>query len=142
MHALPGSPYPLGATWDGDGVNFAVYSENASAIDLCLFDDDGSERRVPLTQRTAHVIHGYLGDVRPGQRYGFRAHGAYAPERGLRFNPNVLLLDPYARALDGVERWDRGCFAYKQSDRGDLVPNDQPQDGAPRGIVIDTEFDW
>jgi isoamylase len=143
MNVLPGSPYPLGATWDGAGVNFALYSEFADGVELCLFDDAGSETRVKLAQRTAFVWHGYLPDLRPGQRYGYRVSGPYDPGRGLRFNPEVVLLDPYARALDGVERWEAGCFAYEiGSEEGDLRPSSAPALGAPRGIVIDPEFDW
>jgi isoamylase len=142
-HLLPGSPYPLGATWDGTGVNFALYSENGAAVDLCLFDEAGEETRLRLTQRTAYVWHGYVPDLRPGQRYGYRVHGAYEPQKGLRFNPNVLLLDPYARAVDGVERWEAGCFAYQLGHpEQDLVASDQPALGAPRGVVIDPAFDW
>ncbi|MEO6577232.1 MAG: glycogen debranching enzyme GlgX, partial [Polyangiaceae bacterium] len=110
MKLLPGSPHPLGATWDGDGVNFALYSENAASVELCLVDDDGRETRFTLPNRTGFAWHGYLPGIAPGQRYGYRVHGPYDPARGLRFNPNVLLLDPYAKAVDDVERWDKGCF--------------------------------
>jgi glycogen operon protein len=141
---LPGSPHPLGATWDGDGVNFAVYSENATAVELCLFDEHGDETRVPITQRTEYVWHAWLPGLGPGQRYGFRAHGPWAPEDGLRFNPQVVLLDPYARALDGLARWDAGCFAYRlgAGDDADLERATTPQLGVPRGVVIDPRFDW
>jgi glycogen operon protein len=143
VHLLPGSPYPLGATWDGTGVNFALYSENATAVDLCIFDEDGGETRLRLGQRTAFVWHGYVPDLGPGTRYGYRVHGPYDPEVGLRFNPEVVLLDPYARALDGVERWDRGCFAYRLGDPGgDLVASDEPALGAPRAVVVDPSYDW
>ena len=144
MHLLPGSPYPLGATWDGTGVNFALYSENGTAVDLCLFDERDQETRLRLTQRTAFVWHGYVPDLRPGQRYGYRVHGPYEPGRGLRFNPEVLLLDPYARAVDGVERWEAGCFAYQlgAGEDADLLPTSEPQLGVPRGVVIDPTFDW
>jgi isoamylase len=143
MKLLPGSPHPLGATWDGEGTNFALYSENATAVELCLFDADGQETREPLVSRTAYVWHAYAPGLLPGQRYGYRVHGPYEPKRGLRFNPNVVLLDPYAKAVDGVERWDRGCFAYPLGHPdGDLRANDAPQLGAPRGVVIDTDFDW
>src|SRR6266536_1568947 len=93
----PGRPRPLGATWDGEGTNFAVFSEEAEAVELCLFADDGSEGRLGLPEVTAHTWHGYVPGVGPDQRYGFRVHGPFDPRRGLRFNPAKLLLDPYAR---------------------------------------------
>jgi isoamylase len=143
MDYLPGSPYPLGATWDGDGVNFALYSEHATAVDLCLFDAAGVETRFRLTEHTGFVWHGYLSGVGPGQRYGYRVSGPYEPERGLRFNPNVVLLDPYARAVDGVERWDAGCFAYELgAPDGDLHASAVDALGAPRAVVVDERFDW
>jgi isoamylase len=143
MNLLPGSPYPLGATWDGTGVNFALYSENATGVELCLFDEARRETRLRLPQRTAFVWHGYVPDLRPGQRYGYRVQGPYDPSRGLRFAPEAVLLDPYARAVDGVERWEEGCFAYELgSPDGDLCPSTTPALGAPRAIVIDPEFDW
>ncbi|HWB41242.1 MAG TPA: hypothetical protein VG500_08290, partial [Gemmatimonadales bacterium] len=101
MRVWPGSPGPLGATWDGEGTNFAIFSELASAVDLCLFaspDDARESARIRLRERTDQVWHAYLPDVRPGQLYGFRLHGPYAPEEGHRFNPAKLLLDPYAKA--------------------------------------------
>ena len=143
MQVWPGQPYPLGATWDVQGTNFALFSENATKVELCLFDDTGSETRHGLTQRTGFVWHGYATDLAPGQRYGYRVHGPYDPGRGLRFNPNVLLLDPYARAVDGVERWDEGCFAYEPGTPDeDLRPSPRPALGAPRGVVVDPGFDW
>ena len=102
----PGRPFPLGATWDGRGTNFSFFSENAERVELCLFDDEDREQRFELTQRTAFNWHGYLPGVGPGQRYGLRVHGPYAPERGHRFNPAKLLLDPYAKAIDGGVRWE------------------------------------
>jgi isoamylase len=143
MNLLPGSPHPLGATYDGRGVNFALYSESATRVELCLFDDQDREVRLTLRQNTAFVWHGYLPDVRPGQRYGYRVHGPYDPQNGLRFNAEVVLLDPYAKALDAPERWDRGCFAYQLgAPDGDLSVSRKPALGAPRGVVIDTAFDW
>src|SRR5687767_13933138 len=133
MKTLPGSPHPLGARWDGQGVNFALYSENAEGVELCLFDAEDRETRVPISQRTAFVWHVYLPDLKVGQRYGYRVHGPYDPSRGHRFNPNVVLLDPYARSLDGVEDWERGCFAYQLgSDAQDLKPSQEQAPGAPR----------
>ena len=121
----PGSPYPLGATCDGKGTNFALYSENASGVELCLFDEAGAETRLPLTEQTAFVWHGYLPGAGPGQRYGYRVYGEYAPEKGLRFNPNVVLLDPYAKALDGTERFGAGVFGYAPG--GELEGRAAPQ---------------
>ena len=140
---LPGAPYPLGATWDGRGTNFALYSETAEAVELCLFEADGAERRVPIRHREAHVWHTWLPGLGPGQRYGYRVYGPYDPARGLRFNPNVVLLDPYARATTGPERWEDGVFAYQLgAEEGDLQANPTPALGAPRGVVIDPRFDW
>src|SRR5688500_4137811 len=93
---LPGNPFPLGATWDGRGVNFALYSENAEGVELCLFQED-AETRLPLKEMDSHVWHGYIRGLQPGQQYGYRVHGPYDPSNGHRFNPNKLLLDPYAK---------------------------------------------
>lgn len=143
MHVKPGSAYPLGATWDGQGVNFAIYSENASKIELCLFDEHDKETRLTLREQTAFVWHGYVEGLSPGQRYGYRVHGPYEPERGLRFNPNVVLLDPYARALSGTEKFKEGVFAYTLgSENGDLDMETRDQRGAPLGVVVDPHFDW
>ena len=113
----PGSPFPLGATWDGEGTNFSLYSENAERVELCLFDDEDVEVRVPLEERTTQIWHGYLPGVGPGQRYAYRVHGPWAPERGHRFNPAKLLLDPYAKAIDG-RRPPGGEHAAVRPDRG------------------------
>lgn len=143
MNILPGLPYPLGATWDGGGVNFALYSENAEQVELCLFDERGGETRELLTHTTAFVWHGYVTDVGPGQRYGYRVRGPYAPERGLRFNPRVVLLDPYARALATREDWNLGCFAFELGGNDpDLVEGRQAALGVPRAVVVDPSFDW
>ncbi|WP_253261723.1 hypothetical protein [Ramlibacter montanisoli] len=139
----PGEPYPLGAHWDGEGVNFALYSENATGVELCLFDGEGRETRVRLREQTAFVWHGYLPGLRPGQRYGYRVHGPYEPDRGLRFNPNVILLDPYAHALDNVENFGGGVFAYEVGgEREDHAAVQQDQRGVPLGVVVDPAFDW
>ncbi|MBK6006996.1 glycogen debranching protein GlgX [Ramlibacter ginsenosidimutans] len=139
----PGEPYPLGATWDGEGVNFALFSENATRVEVCLFDEHGQETRVALREQTAFIWHGYLPGLAPGQRYGFRVHGPYDPDRGLRFNPNVVLLDPYARALDSVEDFGRGLFGYVTGDeREDHAMQEQEQRGVPLGVVVDNAFDW
>ncbi|WP_310583877.1 glycogen debranching protein GlgX [Deinococcus sp.] len=138
----PGKPSPLGAHWDGHGTNFAIYSENASAVTLCLFDEAGTETQWPLTECTAHVWHGYLPETGPGQRYGYRVDGEYAPERGLRFNPHVVLTDPYARSLAGTEQFDQGVFAYNLEGREDHQMMTADQHGAPKAVVIDNAFDW
>src|ERR1041384_2659827 len=134
MKILPGNPHPLGATWDGQGVNFALYSANAEGVELCLFDEAGREQRIPVQQRTELTWHVYVPGITVGQRYGYRVKGPYDPGRGHRFNPNLVLLDPYARALDGVERWDQGCFAYELGNpEGDLKVSEAEGLGAPRG---------
>jgi glycogen operon protein len=143
MQILPGSTYPLGATWDGEGVNFALYSENATGVELCLIDEADNETRIAIPHQTAFVWHAYLPGIGPGQRYGYRVHGPYEPTKGLRFNPEIVLLDPYARAVDGVERWERGCFGYRVGGpSADLERETSPQLGAPRGVVVDSSFDW
>src|SRR5665213_3107776 len=116
IEVWPGTPYPLGATYDGAGTNFAVVSEVAESIELCLFDDDDTEMRISLPEYDAFVWHGYLPAVSPGQRYGFRVHGPYNPAQGQRCNPNKLLLDPYAKAIDGVIAWDESLFGYHFDD--------------------------
>ena len=137
-----GFPYPLGATWDGSGVNFAIFSENAEAVDLCVFDADGVEQRVRLTEYTDLVWHCYLPDVRPGQRYGYRVHGPYDPGRGHRFNPNKLLIDPYAKRIDGPVKWDDSLFGYRIG-ANDLEPDDRDSSPfAPRSVVINQAFIW
>ena len=102
----PGQPFPLGPEWDGEGTNFSLFSENAERVELCLFDEDGSEERIEVSERTAFNWHCYLPGVGPGQRYGYRVHGPYDPETGKRFNPAKLLIDPYAKAIDGAVDWD------------------------------------
>src|SRR5579871_6236472 len=101
MQVWPGRPFPLGATFEGTGTNFSIFSEVADRVDLCLFDDEGHETCLELPERTALCFHGYLPNVYPGQRYGFRVHGPYDPRRGSRCNPAKLLLDPYAKAIEG-----------------------------------------
>ncbi len=142
MKLLPGEPYPLGATWSGDRVNFALFSENATGVELCLFDKDDHETRVPLTERTAFVWHGAIQGLKPGQRYGYRVSGPWEPARGLRFNSRNLLLDPYAKAVAGPEDWDQGLFSYDIASGDDLVENANVARGAPKGVVIDPRFDW
>src|SRR6187455_2635906 len=106
----PGNVYPLGASWDGKGTNFALFSENATGVELCLFDADDEEIRLPLTEKNNFVWHGYLPGVGPGQRYGFRVHGPWDPKAGHRFNPYKLLIDPYAKSIEGKVRWNRASI--------------------------------
>lgn len=141
-----GSSFPLGATWDGLGVNFALFSANATRVELCLFDETGEQElaRVELPEYTDEVWHGYLPDARPGQLYGYRVHGPYAPEEGHRFNPNKLLLDPYAKQIVGDLQWDEALFGYTIGHPdGDLSFDER--DSAPfmpRCRVIDPAFTW
>src|ERR1700712_1559789 len=123
MNTWPGTAYPLGATFDGNGTNFALYSEAAEKVELCLFDDDGTETRVEFVEVDAYVWHAYLPQIQPGQRYGYRVTGEYDPASGKRFNANKLLLDPYARATCGTITWDQSMFAYNFGDP-DSVNND------------------
>ena len=151
MNPLPdrleaGSPYPLGATFDGLGINFAVFSANAEQIELCIFDPSGRReiQRYPLPHWTDEVWHGYLPDARPGLLYGYRAHGRYAPEEGHRFNPNKLLLDPYARKLHGTVRWTDALHGYRvRSPKADLSFDARDSAPAvPKGVVTNDSFDW
>jgi glycogen operon protein len=139
-------PYPLGATSDGLGVNFAVFSANATRIDLCIFDSRGRKevRRMPLPECTDEVWHGYLPDAAPGLVYGFRAYGPYDPKHGHRFNPHKLLLDPYARELLGPLRWSDALFGYRVGHaRADLVPDRRDSAPAmPKSVVTDSAFNW
>lgn len=143
MRIKPGAPFPLGATLDESGVNFSLFSENAEGVELCLFDEKLNETRIPLRHRTAFVWHIYIEGIKPGQKYAYRVQGQYQPEHGLRFNPRVLLLDPYAKALSGVENHDAGLFAYDLSSPDkDLTVSLNQATGTPLGIVIDNDFDW
>jgi len=140
----PGSPFPLGARFDGSGTNFSLFTDSAERVELCLFDDADREERVMLSEYTAACWHGYLPDVGPGTRYGYRVHGPFAPERGQRFNSAKLLLDPYARAISGDVAWDEAVYGYPWGAAdADLRRNDA--DSAPfvpRGVVVDDAFDW
>ncbi len=141
VETWPGTPYPLGATFDGSGTNFALFSEAASRVELCLFDEDGAETRVALREVDAYVWHAYLPHVQPGQRYGYRVHGDYLPEQGIRNNPSKLLLDPYAKSIDGAIQWNPSLFSY---DFGDPASRND-DDSAPytmKSVVINPFFDW
>ena len=141
MPTWPGSPYPLGATYDGVGTNFALFSEIAAAVDLCLFDAAGTETRCRLPEVNGFVHHGYLPGVGPGQCYGYRVHGPYDPDRGLRCNPNKLLIDPYAKAISGRGDWHESLFGYRfgaPDERNDL----DSAGHVPYSVVINPYFDW
>ncbi|HEY2488048.1 MAG TPA: glycogen debranching protein GlgX [Streptosporangiaceae bacterium] len=137
----PGKPYPLGASYDGGGTNFSLFSEVADQVELCLFDDDGAERRMALEEVDASCWHGYLPSVAPGQRYGYRVHGPWAPEAGQRCNPAKLLLDPYAKAIEGQVQWDQACFPYNFGDENSRNDDDSAP-YVPRSVVHNPYFDW
>ena len=141
-----GRPYPLGATWDGLGVNFALYSEHAERVELCLFTPDGRRQveRVEMVERTDFIWHCYLPEARPGLVYGYRVHGPYAPERGHRFNPNKLLIDPYAKQIIGQVRWSDSLFGYRMGHRREDLSYDtrDSASGMPKCRVIDGAFSW
>ncbi|MGD0268479.1 MAG: glycogen debranching protein GlgX [Candidatus Sulfotelmatobacter sp.] len=142
----PGRPYPLGSTWDGEGVNFALYSEHAEKVELCLFDSAGRREslRITLPEQTDMVWHGYLPEIRPGQLYGYRVYGPYAPEQGHRFNHHKLLLDPYGKQVYGAIRWSDSHFGYKVGNKQEDLSFDRRDDaaGMPKNQVIDSAFTW
>ena len=141
-----GSPHPLGATWDGsEGVNFALFSANATRVELCLFDETGAKEtdRIQLPEFTDEIWHGYVSGIGPGTIYGYRVHGPYEPEAGHRFNPNKLLLDPYARGHFGNLQWNPAVFGYRMETGDDLTFD--KRDSAPfmpKCVVVDPNFDW
>jgi len=142
----PGRPFPQGATWDGHGTNFSLFSENADRVELCLFDEDGSEQRIHVFDQTAFQHHVYVPGVGPGTRYGYRVHGPYDPASGHRFNPAKLLIDPYAKAIDGAVDWRAANtlpYVPSDSEDADLTMDDQDDAAAiPRSVVVDPNFDW
>jgi isoamylase len=145
MRVWPGTPYPLGATWDGVGVNFAIFSEHATRVELCLFDSVESEVEtvtIPLEEHTDMVWHGYLPDVRPGQLYGFRVHGPYAPLQGHRFNPHKLVMDPYAKVIGRTVRWDEALFGFEFGQEDTTFDERDSGPFAPLAAVIDSSFTW
>jgi glycogen operon protein len=146
MAVWPGNPYPLGATWDGEGVNFAIFSEHADKVELCLYDGRGRAEvdRITLAWQTDQVWHCYLPEARPGLLYGYRVHGPYAPKRGLRFNPAKLLLDPYAKAIYGRPRWHDALFGYRIGSRRADLSSDRRQSAPfmPKCQVVDSAFTW
>jgi len=140
-----GRPHPRGATWTGHGVNFSLFSANATKVELCLFDDQGETEieRIELPEYTDEIWHGFLPDARPGTVYGYRVHGPYAPEEGHRFNPNKLVLDPYAKAIVGHLKWGPELFGYQMESMDDLTYDER--DSAPlmpKCRVIDPAFTW
>ncbi len=146
MEIWPGHPFPLGPTWDGSGTNFSLFAENAKRVELCLFDAEDNETRVELRDYTAHNWHGYIPGIGPGQRYGYRVHGPYDPASGHRFNPNKLLIDPYAKSIDGPVRWDRANtlpYVPGGGDDADLYFDDEDDaEAIPKSLVVDPHFDW
>ena len=146
MEVWPGSPFPLGATWDGEGTNFSIFSEHAKRVVLCLFDADDDETCVELTERTSFNWHCYLPGVHAGQRYGYRVHGPYDPQSGHRFNPSKLLMDPYAKSIEGPIQFDKGNvhpYVPTGGEDDDLTPDDSDDAAAiPKCVVIDPRFDW
>ena len=142
----PGRPDPLGAWWDGHGTNFAVFAQHATRVELCLFDEvSGKESaRIALPEQTRNVWHGYINGIGPGQLYGYRVQGRYAPREGLRFNPNKLLIDPYTRAIAGKIDWSSPIFGYRLGGRNEDMTRDVHNSarGMPKSVVIDDQFDW
>jgi glycogen operon protein len=141
-----GNCYPLGATWTGDGTNFALFSEHATGVELCLFEEAGQSEvaRIRLTEWTDHVWHGFIPDVRPGQLYGYRVEGPYEPQKGHRFNPNKLLLDPYAKAVCGAPEWKDAMFGYIIGNQDQDLSFDERDNAAlaPKSVVVDPVFNW
>jgi glycogen operon protein len=147
IRVWPGSPYPQGATWDGEGVNFSLFSEHATGVDLCLYERPDSAveaERIPLTNRTDLLWHAYLPDVRPGGLYGYRVHGPYEPAEGHRFNANKLLLDPYARAISGPVRWHDAVYGYEigHADEDLSLDGRDSAGSMPKCVVVDPAFTW
>ncbi|HWH23694.1 MAG TPA: glycogen debranching enzyme, partial [Candidatus Limnocylindria bacterium] len=137
-----GQPYPLGAVYDGLGVNFALFSAVADRVELCLFDADGSETRLELPEVTGYVWHGYVPGIAPGQLYGYRVHGPWAPAEGNRCNPAKLLLDPYARAIAGQVDWQPAVYAHRGADPDGPPERTDSAPHVPRSIVVNPYFDW
>src|SRR3990167_97728 len=142
----PGSAYPRGATWDGEGVNFAVFSENAEKVELCIFDDNGrfERQRITMRERTDYIWHCYLPEARPGMAYGYRVHGPYQPENGHRFNPHKLVIDPYAKDLIGTLRWSDALYGYSVGHRKEDLSFDRRDSAAfmPKCRVMEPAFTW
>ena len=142
MKVWPGNPYPLGSTYDGSGTNFALFSEIAERVELCLFDDAGNETRVDLSEVTGYCWHSYLPEIEPGQRYGYRVHGPWNPAEGHRCNPAKLLLDPYAKAIEGQVEWDEAVFPYDFAEGPDAPSDADSAPFMPKCVVHQPFFDW
>src|SRR5882757_5004288 len=147
MRLSTGTSSRLGASWDGRGTNFALFSANAQNVELCLFESQGRREieRIEMPERSEDVWHGYLNDVSPGQLYGYRVHGPYEPERGHRFNSNKLVLDPYARAHHGELVWSPAVYGYRMGEGDDADLTFDDQDSAafmPKCVVVDSDFEW
>src|SRR5690606_16278337 len=142
MDIWPGKAYPLGAVYDGAGVNFSIFSEPATRVELCIFDDHGREGRVDLPEATAFCWHGYVPGLGPGTRYGFRVHGPFDPDHGLWCHPSKLLLDPYAKAIEGHVQWNEAVFGYRFKNPTGSVNTLDSARYMPRSVVVDDSFDW
>ena len=147
LTVYPGDPYPLGATWDGEGVNFAVYADNATKVELCLFsspEDEVESFKIKLVERTHHVWHAYFPGIQPGQLYGYRVHGNYDPQNGHRFNPSKLLIDPYAKAVAGTIYWNDALFGYEVGNPEEDLSFSETDSAPflPKCVVVDSSFDW
>ena len=146
LRVWPGTPYPLGATWDGVGVNFAIFSEHATRVELCLFDSADAEVEsltIPLPEQTDMVWHGYLPDIHPGQLYGYRVQGPYAPHAGHRFNPAKLVMDPYTKVVGRATRWHDALFGFRIGSQDDSKPDERDSAPyAPLAAVVDDAFTW
>src|SRR3954451_16366788 len=138
----PGTPYPLGATYDGSGTNFSVFSEVATRVELCLFDDSDQQTCVDLPEMSGFIWHGYLPNIGPGQRYGFRVHGPWEPQNGTRCNPAKLLLDPYGKAVDGEVRWNEALFGHFYNDPEGSKNDADSAAFMPKSVVINPYYDW
>jgi glycogen operon protein len=145
--AYPGNPYPLGATWDGEGVNFALFAQHATGVELCLYSntkDIQATARLQLKERSHYIWHIYIPGLKPGQLYGYRVSGPYDPGAGHRFNPNKLLIDPYAKAIAGTIQWDNSIFGYELGDANEDLSFSETDSApfVPKAVVIDPNFDW
>jgi isoamylase len=143
----PGKPYPLGATWDGKGVNFALFADNATGVELCLFnnkEDEVETQKIKLAERTHQVWHCYIPNINPGQLYGYRVYGPYEPHNGHRFNPNKLLIDPYAKAISGVIDWHDSLFGYEMGNPDEDLSFSETDSAPfiPKSVVVDPNFAW
>ncbi|MFZ0429498.1 MAG: glycogen debranching enzyme, partial [Acidobacteriota bacterium] len=142
MRIWPGTPYPLGANYDGSGTNFSIFSEIAERVELCLFSHSGTEKRVDLPEVTGYCWHGYLPRIEPGQRYGYRVHGPWDPHNGHRCNAHKLLLDPYSKAIDGHVKWNRAVFPYDLDGGLETANVEDDARYMPKSVVHQPHFEW